>query len=1109
MNLQHIQEDQTMSCFGRRAILSALTIALLVGPVVYADPIGSDPVPARPDYFPVRLGWMWEYTEGGLIALADVAMEPDSSTVYLLKTSMAGLQAFVREGDRVFEVLDGDRRLWYDFSAPVGESWTIEPFDGSDEDMMGGATVTVQSRADEVRVPYGTFSECIHFAFTPPPNLADAGLLDQWFAPGVGLVKMTVQTIAGPLSYELIELVDRDIPEPPPPERVTVEVLTDRDTYDPEDPIEITVVAHNPGEEEVTLEFRNSLQANYTIDWTYNWAVGKAFTDALTQVTIPAGGAHEWTFTHSPEDARLLAGEHVIVGEIVGHRASGSTVIQIEGPVGVVRGSVIGDDRALSGVEVSLWTMMEWYDERPVPPEPARDVLVPVKFHRTAATDHDGRFVFEDVPVGGTYSINAFAEGFEPFYDTFEMETAEKTLDISLARSMDPRYVHRYVFFRDGVRYEIGATDRWYPRDGTVEMIYRVSNAERESVTFSFSSGQRYDFALADAAGNAVWGWSWVIDFAPTASEITLRRGEFMEFEETLDLSGLETGGWMTLSGWLTTSSPEETKLSLPLWIEPSGELAVLQGTVIEDRGPLKIWAPLEGVQVIARPDAPVWGGRPDWTDAEKGEEGTSSSGGGSGSVSDGDAPPASSVEVAGDDPTWSNDPDDLIRYPGPLPVEPPVGILEAVTAADGTFRIEGLYPGVRYWVYVFKEGYESQTTAITVEPGENDLVLALPRQESIPYLNVISDYREGMQYEIGVHRHFYGPSDSVQVRYRVTNVDRDLVTLEFSSTQQYDFVLWGEAGDLWRWSDGKGFGEIMQTVPLERGRSLTFKETFSLADLDLEGPVALSGYLTLSNFSHRDLVAEDTEISVKFFVGEAAWSDLVPVEVDWDEADGSAPVEIRVSSEEKSAGRAMEVRVLAENAYGPVPGHTFVRMVEVEGDNEGSNALVQIRYDLEALNTQGIDANVLKVFYLNAENVWEPAESWVNEADNVVQAELPYLGTVGLFARNALPTPVDDDRPAVPHTFALAQNHPNPFNPSTTISFLLPARALVRLEIYNAMGQRIRTLVNEEVEGGERQVVWDGRDDAERSVASGVYFCRLLADGGRWTAARKMMLVR
>jgi len=204
-----------------------------------------------------------------------------------------------------------------------------------------------------------------------------------------------------------------------------------------------------------------------------------------------------------------------------------------------------------------------------------------------------------------------------------------------------------------------------------------------------------------------------------------------------------------------------------------------------------------------------------------------------------------------------------------------------------------------------------------------------------------------------------------------------------------------------------------------------------------------------------------------------------------------------------------MEVRVLAENAYGPVPGHTFVRMVEVEGDNEGSNALVQIRYDLEALNTQGIDANVLKVFYLNAENVWEPAESWVNEADNVVQAELPYLGTVGLFARNALPTPVDDDRPAVPHTFALAQNHPNPFNPSTTISFLLPARALVRLEIYNAMGQRIRTLVNEEVEGGERQVVWDGRDDAERSVASGVYFCRLLADGGRWTAARKMMLVR
>ena len=615
-----------------RCMLLMLVIALLAGPTVYADDtIGGDPASARTDYFPLSFGRIWVYTEGGEIVVAEMAMEPDSSTVYMLKTSMAGPQVFTRDGDRVFEVREEDRRLWYDFSAPVGESWTIEPFGEDADDMMGGATVTVQSRTDEVELPYGTFSECIHFAFTPPSNLADAGLLDQWFAPGVGLVKMTVQTIAGPLSYELSEFVDRGVPPSPPPRsRITVEVLADRDTYGPEDPIEIRVVAHNPGEEEVTLEFRSSLQANYMIDWIYNWAADKAFTDALTQVTIPAGEAHEWTFTHTPEDARLLAGEHTIVGEVVGHRASGSVVIRVDGPVGRVRGSVIGDDRALSDVEVGLWPMMDWYDEKPVLLGGPEDALVPVRFHRTAVTDHDGQFVFEDVPVGGTYSINAFAEGYEPFYATFEMETEEKTLDISMTRSMDPRYVHRYTFFRDGVRYEISATDRWYPQDGMVEMIYRVSNAERESVTFSFSSGQRYDFRLVDAEGNAVWGWSWLYDFAPVASEITLGRGEFMEFEETLDLSDLEVGGWMTLSGWLTPSSPEKMELSLPLWIEPSGERAVLQGTVIEDHGPLEIWAPLEGVQVVAVPDAPAWDGGPDWMYPDRDDEGTSSSGDGS-----------------------------------------------------------------------------------------------------------------------------------------------------------------------------------------------------------------------------------------------------------------------------------------------------------------------------------------------------------------------------------------------------------------------------------------------------------------------------------------------
>jgi len=94
-----------------------------------------------------------------------------------------------------------------------------------------------------------------------------------------------------------------------------------------------------------------------------------------------------------------------------------------------------------------------------------------------------------------------------------------------------------------------------------------------------------------------------------------------------------------------------------------------------------------------------------------------------------------------------------------------------------------------------------------------------------------------------------------------------------------------------------------------------------------------------------------------------------------------------------------------------------------------------------------------------------------------------------------------------IPDTYRLEKNYPNPFNPSTIIGFQLPVKEHVELRIYNRLGQEVRTLVNEQYTMGSHNVVWDGRDDRGRSVASGLYVYRLKAGG--FVSTETMILVR
>ncbi len=89
-----------------------------------------------------------------------------------------------------------------------------------------------------------------------------------------------------------------------------------------------------------------------------------------------------------------------------------------------------------------------------------------------------------------------------------------------------------------------------------------------------------------------------------------------------------------------------------------------------------------------------------------------------------------------------------------------------------------------------------------------------------------------------------------------------------------------------------------------------------------------------------------------------------------------------------------------------------------------------------------------------------------------------------------------------LPAKYALAQNYPNPFNPRTNLRFELEKAGHVRLVVYNVLGQEVTTLVDEVLEKGPHDVVWDATH-----CASGIYFYKLSA--GDFTATKKMVLVR
>ncbi len=130
-----------------------------------------------------------------------------------------------------------------------------------------------------------------------------------------------------------------------------------------------------------------------------------------------------------------------------------------------------------------------------------------------------------------------------------------------------------------------------------------------------------------------------------------------------------------------------------------------------------------------------------------------------------------------------------------------------------------------------------------------------------------------------------------------------------------------------------------------------------------------------------------------------------------------------------------------------------------------------------------------------NSDDVYIDAITWQGMSGTASMRDIATLSKLGR------------ETAVIPDEFSLSQNHPNPFNPTTAISFALPEATHIEIAVFNIVGQRIATLAESDYPAGEHTVMWDGRDDNGRTVSSGVYFYQIKA--GDFIASKKMVLMK
>ena len=185
----------------RREFLKKSLEGIIIGSIPFINRCEKNPVKStlQTDYFPLKVGNSWTYTNNMEQTIKNTERINDTTYFVFSMYDYVSRKFEKDSNSQIIEYKNGQKRVWYKFSALEGESWIIQ--ESMDSDLMNNCVVTLISKNERISVPAGTFENCLKFNFSCP--VMDAGLISEWFAPGIGCIKRITQSIAGPRTCEL------------------------------------------------------------------------------------------------------------------------------------------------------------------------------------------------------------------------------------------------------------------------------------------------------------------------------------------------------------------------------------------------------------------------------------------------------------------------------------------------------------------------------------------------------------------------------------------------------------------------------------------------------------------------------------------------------------------------------------------------------------------------------------------------------------------------------------------------------------------------------------------------------------------------------------------